>query len=189
MLKSIVLSLLSFCCLALSYGQSEAEFSALVSLYYSTGGPQWAKTWDLGQPVSEWEGVVLEEGHVVELHLPLNRLSGHLPENFYQLPYLRVLNLAYNELEGQLSSRWKKLQSLEEIQLSQNNFTGPIPAGLRKMKSLKSLFLADNGFSDYRGLLEIREGQLRSFDLLAPGGQVPQQLRSQLSNTLFADEE
>ena len=190
MKKNLLFGILSLTVFSFVHAQSEEEFTALVSLYYSTDGPHWAQPWDLGKPVSEWEGVVLEDGHVVELHLPLNRLQGSLPENFYQLPHLRKLNLAYNQLEGQLSSHWKKMHSLEELRLSQNQLTGSIPSGLRKLKSLKSLYLAENSFNDYRGLLEIREGQLKALDLLLEQGSnssVPSQLRIQLSNTLFED--
>ena len=174
------------------FAQSEEEYAALVSLYYSTSGPQWAQSWDLGKPVSEWEGVVLKNGHVVEIHLPLNRLEGELPENFYKLKYLKRLNLAYNKLSGPLSAQWKKMQSLEELRLSQNNLSGAIPTGLKKLKSLRELYLADNRFSEYGALLELREGQLSMLDLLIePQGKsvLNKQLRLQLSNTVFSDDD
>lgn len=192
MSRNLLLSILSLCCISSVLAQSEEEFAALVSLYYSTSGPNWAQSWDLGRPVLEWEGIVLEDGHVVEIHLPFNRLEGELPENFYQLKHLKRLNLAYNKLSGHLSSQWKRLHSLEELRLSQNEFSGAIPPGLKKMKSLKALYLADNSFSDYTALLELRQGQLSTFDLLPVGGnasELNKQLQLQLSNTVFADEQ
>ena len=192
MFRNLLLSILSLCCVSFVLAQSEDEFAALVSLYYSTSGPDWAQPWDLGKPVSEWEGVGLEDGHVVEIHLPFNRLQGELPDKFYQLRHLKRLNLAYNKLRGPLSSQWKKLQSLQELRLSQNELSGAIPAGLKKLKSLKALYLADNSFSDYSALLELRQGQLSTLDLLLLGGEASalnKQLHRQLSSTVFADED
>ncbi|HET9224415.1 MAG TPA: clostripain-related cysteine peptidase [Roseiflexaceae bacterium] len=81
------------------------ECAALVDLYSATGGPNWLDRtgWPaLASPVApcDWHGVVCAGGHVVELNLARNRLTGVLPNTLGGLPALARLDLAGNRLQG-----------------------------------------------------------------------------------------
>ena len=56
----------------------DAERDALVALYHATNGPSWHENrgWCTDAPLSEWYGVKVKEGHVVELELFENNLQG-----------------------------------------------------------------------------------------------------------------
>ena len=47
----------------------EQDKKVLLELYQSTSGDNWTTPWDLTAPISEWKGVRLENGRVVEINL------------------------------------------------------------------------------------------------------------------------
>ncbi|CAN0077749.1 unnamed protein product, partial [Chrysoparadoxa australica] len=53
------------------------ERKALISLFEAANGQQWAQNdgWGTTRPLSEWYGVIVEGGHVVELEFKWNRLK------------------------------------------------------------------------------------------------------------------
>ena len=57
----------------------DAERDALVALYRATNGDSWwRKTgWCTDAPLSEWHGVTVNEGRVVELELHCGNLQGN----------------------------------------------------------------------------------------------------------------
>ena len=63
---------------------SSEERSALLDLYSSTQGEQWLKPWNPELPVSKWQGVTVEKGHVVEINLFRNNLDGSLPKTMWR---------------------------------------------------------------------------------------------------------
>ncbi|OQW91777.1 MAG: hypothetical protein BWK78_03580, partial [Thiotrichaceae bacterium IS1] len=76
------------------------ECQALLSLYNSTGGANWRnKTgWNQTNAPCSWSGVSCEEGHVTEISLPNNSLTG--PLSTLNWPSLQSLNLRNNQLTG-----------------------------------------------------------------------------------------
>ena len=58
----------------------DAERDALVALYRATGGDTWGKKqgWCTDAPLSEWYGVKVSDGRVVELNLMQNNLQGEV---------------------------------------------------------------------------------------------------------------
>ncbi len=82
-------------------GVSQPEYEALVSIYQATGGAAWAisEGWLTAAPVSEWYGVVVEDGKVVGLDLSSNNLTGSFPKKAQHLP-LRNLALVNNRLKA-----------------------------------------------------------------------------------------
>ena len=55
---------------------------ALEAFYDATDGANWKNddNWLSDAPLGEWHGVTTdEEGRVIELHVPDNRLSGEMP--------------------------------------------------------------------------------------------------------------
>ena len=92
---------------------------ALVALYYATFGASWSDNsgW-LSSPLSDWYGVVLnKEGHVLEVDLHENGLSGALPSQLGDLKSLKALYLSYNNLHGELPEALFSLTALESIDL------------------------------------------------------------------------
>ena len=61
---------------------SDSDREALVALYDTTGGEQWANSenWLSDRPPGEWHGVITDDdGRVVQIVLPDNGLIGELP--------------------------------------------------------------------------------------------------------------
>jgi hypothetical protein len=81
------------------------ECRALVDLYNLTEGPNWRQNSGWLNTVSalspcDWYGVGCINGHVVELALARNRLTGGFPRALERLPMLQRLDLAGNRLVG-----------------------------------------------------------------------------------------
>jgi hypothetical protein len=78
------------------------ECQALVALYNNTNGEDWEDNsgWLVAESPCTWFGVICQRGHVVELQLYSNHLSGSLPPELGNLAMLFVLNLSSNQLTG-----------------------------------------------------------------------------------------
>lgn len=123
-----------------------AECEALVALYNSTNGPNWADRtdWLITIHPCSWYGVNCESGYVVDLNLESNRLSGPIPAQLGDLVYLRYLNLGGNRLTGGIPSELGNLPNLEYFSLSSNRLTGSIPAQLGNLTNLRYFSLFTN---------------------------------------------
>lgn len=102
-----------------------AECEALVALYNSTDGPNWAglyQNWLQTTTPSDWEGVTVEGGHVVELFLWNAGLKGELPSAMASLKELCFLLLSDNQLSGSIPIWLSSLPHLEELYLDRNQF-------------------------------------------------------------------
>ena len=160
--------------------------------------------WDLGAPIAEWSGVVVEGlPHRVrklvlenlgltgpiptdiasltkleELDLSGNDLTGPIPRELDELANLKVLDLSHNDLSGRITHDLVELARLQELDLSHNGLTGPISHNLGKLTMLKELDLRNNGLS---GPIPAGLGglaMLESLDLSANdlSGSIPQEL-------------
>src|SRR5512140_3553024 len=71
------------------------ECQALVAIYKSTNGESWEdhSGWLVSQAPCSWVGVICEKGHVVELQLYYNQLSGSVPPEIGNLTHLKALYL------------------------------------------------------------------------------------------------
>jgi len=123
---------------------SNQEKQALEDLYTSTNGDQWNNSWDINQPVSEWEGVTIKNDKVVSLSLLFNNLEGELPSSIDQLIHLEVLELSFNKIEGQLPTELGNLPKLKVLAFNGNNLTGNIPSSFGNLSSLSQLHLSSN---------------------------------------------
>lgn len=150
--------MLQFFLIAMLAGIPAQERQALVAIFESTQGAEWANNsnW-LGPEGSEgdWAGVVVEAGHVVELHLGSNLLDGPLPPQIGDLTHLRVLDLAAqrtfspisgtrfdNHVHGPLPEEFGRLFALEELNLQQAGLSADdFPASFADLSSLKRLSL------------------------------------------------
>lgn len=151
------------------------ERAALIALHTATNGAGWIDDtgWDTAVLDTEctWYGVACAGGHVTELRLssnqlsgnlppelgnldnlvrlelPLNQLSGSLPSEMGNLSVLTYLFLYTNQLSGSIPPELGSLDSLEQLGLNHNQLSGNIPPELENLGSLVGLYLGDNQLS------------------------------------------
>ena len=124
-----------------------AERAALMALYDATNGTHWHEqgNWNTAGVIRNWRGVSTNPGgFVTELSLPNNNLTGTLPPELGDLPYLRRLVLRANDLSGTLPRRLGTLSRLTRLDLSGNNLNGTIPSELGSLSNLTYLNLSRN---------------------------------------------
>ena len=81
------------------------DVAALKLLYDGTDGPGWIESggWSGDDPVEEWYGVSADSlGHVTELDLQGNGLTGRLPATLGDMLRMTALRIGDNELSGRL---------------------------------------------------------------------------------------
>lgn len=122
------------------------EYDALMDFYNSTGGPNWTNDTNWGtEDVSTWFGVGLDsEGHVENLSIIYNNLTGTLPNTLGDLRYLRNLGLAGNHIGGAIPEGIGELTLLTQLDLRFNDFSGAIPESIGNLAALQYLYLEDN---------------------------------------------
>ena len=126
-MKTAKLTLLMCLVTLLSFGNiSTKERAALESLYSSTQGDQWKRSWDLNQPVEQWYGVVVKDDKVIELNLEFNNLRGELPEELGDLTHIKKINFFRNEITGAIPVTISNLKSLESLNVAFNRLDAPI---------------------------------------------------------------
>ena len=94
--------------------------SVLAALYEATEGANWTRDdkWLSDAPTGEWYGVITDSaGHVTEIDLGDNGLSGELPDAIGRLNNLTILNVENNDLRGPLPFTLTSL-SLRELRFA-----------------------------------------------------------------------
>jgi Leucine-rich repeat (LRR) protein len=123
---------------------SDEEKTILSDLYNSTNGDNWMvkNNWNSEEPVSNWQGITVEEGKVQTIRIYGNNLEGNIPESIGNLTGLESLDIAINLLSGPLPNSLENLTNLKELRLQQNQLSGTIPnfTGL----NLTTFWIADN---------------------------------------------
>jgi hypothetical protein len=132
---------------------SEEEFQALKALYNSTGGNNWKnKTgWEninttatKNDVTSNWKGLKVSNGHVIQIEFNSNNLVGYLPPQISALKWVYELSMDNNKLGGLIPEPIGDLENLLYLTLSSNSFSGPLPESLTKLKKLESIYLTQN---------------------------------------------
>ena len=122
----------------------------LVTLYNTTGGPDWESTrnWLSEKSLNTWDGITTdEEGYVTEIFLPGKDLAGPIPPELGNLGRLEKLALYDNELTGGIPAELGNLTELRRLSLSENELEGPIPPELGNLARLDTLYLSINELS------------------------------------------
>jgi Leucine-rich repeat (LRR) protein len=130
-----------------------SERAALLAFYQATGG---GGTWEgegWGGPSGtegSWEGVTVEEDHVVAIVLVAKGLNGPLPPEIGDLTALRLLDLTGREWENYNSNVIRgipdeigQLKNLEVLDLSLVELAS-LPDGVGQLESLRTLALRQN---------------------------------------------
>ena len=125
------------------------ERDALVTLYHSTDGPNWTRQdgWLGASSPCDWYGLSCSHGHVVELNLADNQLSGTIPAQLGNLTALQELNLRSNQLSGSIPPELGNLSQLRHLFLNGNQLSGSIPPQLGNLTALQELDLGSNQLS------------------------------------------
>ena len=175
----------------------EVAKKILLDLYSATGGLDWndSSNWvQKGVDVCNWKGIYCydgysdarREGHIKEIDLGGNNLSGTFPSKIFNLPYLESLNVENNpELHIDLSAGLSQAQylkflslsktqaynlngigdskNLEALHVSDLNLNGRIPESFFNIHTLRILQANDNAFS---GNIPQSIGKLRKMEEL-----------------------
>jgi hypothetical protein len=126
-----------------------SECEALVDIYGATNGQGWRITtgWLAHPNPCAWHGPGCSQGHVNVLEFYDNGLTGSIPSEISDLPYLAYLMLSEDNLTGPIPPEIGNLTNLHTLTLSGNQLSGPIPPELDNLTNLQSLDLSDNQLS------------------------------------------
>ena len=104
------------------------------------------------------------------LHLKQTPLDGQsIPDEFYTLSNLTVVDLSQSGLTGTLSTNLGQLESLVSLSLDRNDLSGEIPRTIGKLTRLETLSLSDNNLwgslpSDMSGLTALESLYLDAYN-------------------------
>ncbi len=126
---------------------SQQERDALIALYNSTDGDNWADNtnWLTSAHVDDWAGVSTEGNRVTVLNRNFQNLNGQLPDEIGDLIHLKELRISVNEnLTGSIPSTIGNLTELRWFRLQLNSLTGAIPTSVSNLTNLSRVYLQDN---------------------------------------------
>ena len=139
------------------------EFALLQTIYNATNGTEWTRPWTFGATKAETAmpyGVKVSDGHVKQIALVSNNLSGSLPAEFMQFPEAWYVNVSGNHFSGDIGAYFDAMStpntSLTYLDLSNNQFSGNIGRMnylSDKLPALTTLKVAHNRISDVKPVL------------------------------------
>ncbi len=160
----------------------QAECEALVALYNSTDGANWTDNtgWLSTNTPCSWRRVSCTDGHVLDLYLDSNQLSGSIPPELGNLSQLSWLCLGSNQLSGSIPPELGNLSQLSYLFLGNNGLSGSIPSELGNLSQLSELDLGSNQLS---GGIPLELGNLSQLsELYLQGNQLSGGIPSELGN-------
>jgi Leucine-rich repeat (LRR) protein len=144
------------------------EWETLKTLFTTCGGETWLhkQGWMSNAPVSTWEGLRVNYGHVVELTNTFDAITDYhdgwgtgivehnyfqgsnFPENIENLTHLKVLDIAYSRLSNPSIPRSiTKIRSLERLVFYECYMYGTIPENIGDLKNLEEFIVDGNNFT------------------------------------------
>ena len=141
----------------------DGEYALLQQIYNSTNGTEWTRRWTFGATKAETAmpyGVKVSDGHVKQIALVSNNLSGSLPQQLMQFPQAWYVNVSRNNFSGDIGAYFDAMSTpntvLTYLDLSNNQFTGNIGRMnylSDKLPALTTLKIAYNRISDVKPVL------------------------------------
>jgi hypothetical protein len=132
---------------------NESDEATLLKIRDHFGGPEGPlNDWDSNTHCCYWSFVGCGKpypGRITGVTIGRGMgLSGTLPAEFGDLPYLDFLSLAeMPKVTGPIPNSFSKLKRLTNLDLGSNSLSGPIPSFLGKLKRLKEVDLSNNKLS------------------------------------------
>jgi Leucine-rich repeat (LRR) protein len=158
------------------------ECEALVALYNNTDGANWRRNegWDITNMPCSWDGVECQDGHVSQISLSNNQLTGSIPTELGNLSNLTFLDLSSNQITGSIPKELDNLNNLQKLDLSENQLTSSIPRELGNLNKLETLWLNNNQLT---GSISSQLGNLSNLSTLnLSSNQLTGSIPSQLGN-------
>jgi serine/threonine protein kinase len=128
-------------------------YTALMTFYNATGGPDWnsSDNWGQGSNISSictWEGINCSPvpQSVTGITLLNNNLIGTLPVAISQITSLEALALTSNSLYGSIPKEIFEMATLQTLNVNGNSLTS-WPEGVTSCPALEVLFFGENRFT------------------------------------------
>ena len=146
--------------------QSYQDSLALIALYNSTNGDNWTNNsnWLSDEPLGEWYGLTVSNGHLTHINLEENNLSGEIPTEIGNLTALTWLNLGGNQLTGTIPPEIGNLTEIGNLYLNRNQLTGTIPPEIGNLTEIYLLILRSNQLT---GTIPLEIWNLTTLDYLS----------------------
>ena len=146
----------------------DEDYNLLQDLFRITNGDSWKRRWTFGDTKADTpmlEGVKVSDGHVVQIALVDNNLSGELPTELMQFPNAWYINVSRNSFSGDIGNYFDNMpinSAITHLDLSDNRLTGNIgmmgnmdseSIPTEKLPSLTSFKIAHNHIRDVKPVL------------------------------------
>ncbi len=156
----------SYSCAAQS-AVPETECDALVALYNSTAGSSWTDDtgWLSDLDVCSWHGVTCASGHVTQLSLASNSLTGTIPSDLGDLTNLTYLRLDDNSLTGPIPPELGTLASVTDLRLDHNGLTSSVGDPIPNLDGLTSVQRLNLSFNSLAGPIPELSSSLTNLNL------------------------
>jgi len=132
-----------------------AEWQLLKQWYEAQQDQNWKHPWTFGatpETTDSLDGVYFRNGHVLQVCLSDNGISGVLQPQVFRLPYIEIIDLSRNQLSGTIdddfANQMPKDAPLCSLNISHNQIGGNIGLLCRDYPSLRWLDASYNCFSD-----------------------------------------
>jgi len=167
-----------------------SECQVLEIFWNSTNGEDWTQNdgWGYNTDVSSWYGVVMQENNdsVRGLNIADNSLTGEIPEELSQIPYMEGLIFDRNNISGTIPKSLETLTKLFIFSVDENNLTGSLPK-FSNMLGMRFLSFSKNNFTgsipnEWSNFLELELLLLDGNNLSGP---LPDLSKTQLPEFIF----
>ena len=135
----------------------------------------WEYPWNMSAGAASLHGVTIENGHVVDINLDNNGLTGTFPTKILQLPRLEYLSLANNQLIG---------DAFTKIQTDMTTFVAANPTFV---SSLITLDISYNQFTGNVGLLAMMTNIFPNLNMLIANNTRFQDVAPMLPKEMLVD--
>lgn len=125
------------------HSESLVQRYVLAVIYFSFNSLGWdanGDDWMTGISECKWKGVKCDDSsRVIGLELTNKHLSGNIPDEIGNLPYLTSIDLSDNQITGDVPKALGKLYLLEILILDENKMKGEVPHQVCSLKEDYSL--------------------------------------------------